>query len=105
MSDKSSESANSLESITFVAGRTCGPSAGVFTLPLYYNALDASAPGMTPEKSLQRARLFAAAPELLSAAVDAVESLGRLPDVDGAYRTTVIQQLQSAIRKATGGAK
>lgn len=36
-------------------------------------------------------------PTLLEAAMDALESLRRLPDVDGAYRITCIQQLERAI--------
>lgn len=47
------------------------------------------------------AKLIAAAPELLDAAKDALESLRRLQDAEGAYRVTNIQQLETAIRKAT----
>jgi hypothetical protein len=39
-------------------------------------------------------------PDLLTAAKDALESLKRLPDVDGAYRVTCIAQLEIAIRGA-----
>jgi hypothetical protein len=46
--------------------------------------------------------LTAAAPDLLSAAKDALESLKRLEDKDGAYRVTNISQLQTAIIKAEG---
>jgi hypothetical protein len=54
------------------------------------------------EEMLPDARLIAAAPDLLQAAKDALESLKRLQDTDGAYRVTNIYQLQSAIRKAVG---
>lgn len=46
------------------------------------------------------ASLIAAAPELLEAAKDALQSLKRLSDAEGAYRITVIQELESAIGKA-----
>ena len=46
-------------------------------------------------------RLIGVAPELLAALKDARESLKRLPDVDGAYRITCIQQADKAIAKAT----
>lgn len=49
------------------------------------------------------ALLIAAAPDLLSAAKDALESLKRLPNVDGAYRVTNIHQLELAITKAEQG--
>lgn len=54
------------------------------------------------EKDKANARLIAAAPELLEACKDALESLKRLIDAEGAYRVTNISQLQSAIRKALG---
>lgn len=65
--------------------------------PLYVNA-------EANDHSQQRAnaRLIAAAPELLSAAKDALESLKRLADTDGAYRVTCISELESAIKKALG---
>jgi hypothetical protein len=44
----------------------------------------------------------AAAPDLLAALEDAVESLSRLPNEDGAYRVTCITQGRVAIRKAKG---
>ena len=49
------------------------------------------------------ARLIAAAPDLLEAASDALESLRRLPDAPDAYRVTCIGQLEAAVAKATGG--
>jgi hypothetical protein len=55
---------------------------------------------ITIEEAEANARLIAAAPELLQAAKDALESLKRLEDKDGAYRVTNISQLQSAIKKA-----
>ena len=48
------------------------------------------------------ARLVAAAPELLAALEDCVQSLSRLPDTDGAWRTTCIWQAKKAIEKAKG---
>lgn len=48
------------------------------------------------------AHLIASAPELLEACKDALESLKRLEDKDGAYRVTNISQLQQAIAKAEG---
>ncbi len=48
------------------------------------------------------ARLIAAAPCILAALEDCVESLSRLPDVDGAYRVTCIEQARAAIAKAKG---
>ena len=43
-------------------------------------------------------------PDLLSAAKDALESLRRLPDSEGAFRITCIGQLEKAIAKAEGRA-
>lgn len=37
-------------------------------------------------------------PNLLSACKDALECLRRMPDVDGAYRRTCIQELEQAIK-------
>ncbi len=37
---------------------------------------------------------------LLAAAIDARESLRRLPDTEGAFRITAIQQLEMAISRA-----
>jgi hypothetical protein len=45
-------------------------------------------------------RAHAAAYDLVMAAKDALNSLQRLPDVDGAYRVTCIQQLKKALLKA-----
>jgi hypothetical protein len=45
-------------------------------------------------------RYRAAAYDLVMAAKDALTSLQRLPDVDGAYRVTCIQQLKAALIKA-----
>jgi hypothetical protein len=50
------------------------------------------------------ARLIAAAPELLEALEDCVESLSRLRNADGAYRVTCLQQVRAAIAKAKGKA-
>lgn len=61
--------------------------------------IDAECAG-TPKEKEKRARLISAAPDLLSAAMDALESLKRLKDADGAYRVTNISQLQDAIKKA-----
>lgn len=47
------------------------------------------------------AKLISAAPELLIAAKDALESLKRLPDAEGAFRATCIYELEHAIAKAT----
>jgi hypothetical protein len=46
------------------------------------------------------AHILAAAPELLEAAKDALESLRRLPNVDKAYRVTCMHELELAIKKA-----
>jgi hypothetical protein len=46
------------------------------------------------------ARLIAAAPDLLAALRDALESLRRLPNAEGAYRVTCIGQAEAAIKKA-----
>ena len=45
-------------------------------------------------------RYRAAAYDLIMAAKDALTSLEKLPDVDGAYRVTCIQQLRAALIKA-----
>ena len=45
--------------------------------------------------------LIEAAPRLLTALKDCVQSLERLPDVDGAYRVTCINQAKQAIANAT----
>jgi len=50
----------------------------------------------------ETALVMSAAPDLLESAKDALESLKRLPNVDGAYRVTVMQELQKAIAKAEG---
>jgi len=50
----------------------------------------------------ETALVMSASRELLESAKDALESLKRLPDVDGAYRVTVIQELEKAISKAEG---
>lgn len=47
---------------------------------------------------LSMCRMHESAPALLEALEDAVESLRRLPDVEGAYRVTCIDQAQAAIR-------
>jgi hypothetical protein len=47
-------------------------------------------------------RLIAAAPDLLAALKDCVESLARMPDHDGAYRVTCLRQARAAISKAGG---
>lgn len=49
------------------------------------------------------ARLFAASHDMLAALKDCVESLDRMPNVEGAYRATVKQQALAAIAKAEGG--
>lgn len=59
--------------------------------------------GTMPCERDANAKLIAAAPELYDAAKDALESLKRLPDVDGAWRVTNIQQLENALKKAHGG--
>ena len=46
--------------------------------------------------------LLSAAPDLLAACEDALESLNRLPNVNGAFRVTCIAELKSAIAKAKG---
>ena len=51
-------------------------------------------------RSFDTPRYRAAAYDLIMAAKDALTSLERLPDVDGAYRVTCIQQLKAALRKA-----
>jgi len=58
--------------------------------------------GESDTLTVANARLIAAAPELLESAKDALESLKRLPNTEGAYRITVIQELQAAIAKAEG---
>lgn len=58
--------------------------------------------GTLPVERDANAQLIAAAPDLLSAAKDALESLLRLPDTEGAYRVTNISQLRAAIAKAEG---
>ncbi len=63
-------------------------------------ALPISAPCNDRSEQRANALLIAAAPELLVAARDALQSLARLPDVDGAWRVTCMQQLRSAIEKA-----
>lgn len=91
----------------FYAAPTHSPfnSAAVFTKRGSYGALDSTAPGMSPEESLRRARIFAASPELLEACkvarqwlIDAFSTLSNsehaLLDVP-AYR-----QLCAAIAKA-----
>jgi hypothetical protein len=44
-----------------------------------------------------------ALPLLVNACADALQSLKRLPDADGAYRITVMQQLQQALALAGKG--
>lgn len=48
----------------------------------------------------KEAPLLAAAPELLAALEDALESLSRLKDAHDAYRVTCISQARAAIAKA-----
>ncbi len=50
----------------------------------------------------EQCAMHRAAPELLKAAKDALESLRRLHDANGAYRVSCIFQLESAIRHAGG---
>ena len=57
---------------------------------------------INPERREANASLIAAAPDLLAAATDALESLRRLPDAPDAYRVTCIAQLIRAIARATG---
>ena len=44
------------------------------------------------------AQLFKAAPALLNVLRDCVESLSRLPNVDGAYRVTCIEQANALLK-------
>lgn len=60
--------------------------------------------GITEANVEANARLIAAAPDLLEAAKDALESLRRLPNGLGAFRVTCMQQLVNAIAKAEGKA-
>ncbi len=48
------------------------------------------------------ASLISAAPDLLAALEDCLQSLERLPDRDGAYRVTCISQARAALNKARG---
>ena len=48
------------------------------------------------------ARLIAAAPDLLAALSDCLESLSRMPGSPGAYRITCMTQARTAIAKAAG---
>ncbi len=50
------------------------------------------------------ARLIAQAPAMLDALRDCVESLSRLPNVDGAYRVTVLSQARAILRAVDGAA-
>ena len=62
-------------------------------------------PEGTPVRNVEFDRLsnlFAASADLLLAAKDALRSLRRLPDVNGAYRVTCIGKLVNAIAKAEG---
>ena len=49
------------------------------------------------------ARLIAAAPMLLQAAEDALESLSRLDNKDGAYRVSVMRELRDVLTAARSG--
>lgn len=60
--------------------------------------LDEDGPAYIVRMQEANARLIAAAPELLSALKDCIESLERL----GAFRVTCIQQAKAAIKKAEG---
>ena len=59
--------------------------------------------GIGKEETRANARIIASAPALLGALKDCVESLERLPDLDGAYRQTCINQARAAIALAEGG--
>lgn len=66
---------------------------------------DTSGPdGLPGDESLANARIVAAAPDMLSALRDCLESLRRLPDGNdpNAYRLTCIMQAARAIAKAEG---
>ena len=52
------------------------------------------------KKSFDTPRYRAAAYDLIMASRDALTALQKLPDAEGAYRVTCIQQLKSALRKA-----
>lgn len=54
------------------------------------------------EEGEANARLIAAAPTMYDALRDCLESLKRLPDVEGAYRVTCIWQAQTALAQAEG---
>lgn len=58
--------------------------------------------GATFGEVIDNARLIAASPDLLAALVDCAECLKRLPDVDGAYRATCLNQASAAINLAIG---
>lgn len=58
--------------------------------------------GQNRSKNLANALLIVAAPELLAALEDCVESLSRLPDREGAWRVTSLHQARAAIAKARG---
>jgi len=59
-------------------------------------------PELAKHLGLANAHLIAAAPAMLEALEDCVESLSRLPDINGAYRVTCLQQARAAIAQAKG---
>jgi hypothetical protein len=91
------ESQVSQEDFPYVVNIPCPP----FVLGAT-GALVAKTDGLysSPDESEANARAISAIPELVEAAQDALASLMRLDDKDGAYRVTNITQLTNALKKA-----
>jgi hypothetical protein len=82
--------------------------AGVFVLPEYYSVFDATAPQMTAERSLKRAQLLAAAPELLQALLVVSDLVAMFESDDHIQPASLsdhllnnMTQIRAAIAKAT----
>jgi hypothetical protein len=61
-----------------------------------------SGSGWSPDSAAD-ARLIAEAPVMLALLRDALECLARLPNVDGAYRVSNMQQIRQSIARIEGG--
>jgi hypothetical protein len=75
-------------------------SDGYIVYPLKLNKSKVVAMSHDPVMSAELVRRYNCHEQLVIACRDAIESLGRMPETGGAYRTTVLQELKAALAAA-----